>query len=74
LPLALGLFLMLLAVGAVGAVGAAGHALATAVRRRRHDLAVLRVLGTCRQSRGVVVTQASVLAARLRLGHILGAE
>jgi hypothetical protein len=57
LPLALGAFLMLLAVGAVG------HALATAVRRRRHDLAVLRALGmTRRQSRAVVVTQASVLA------------
>jgi hypothetical protein len=57
LPLALGAFLALLAVGAVG------HALATAVRRRRHDLAVLRALGmTRRQSRGVVATQASVLA------------
>ena len=58
LPEALGAFLVLLAVGAVG------HALATAVRRRRHDIAVLRALGmTRRQSRGVVVTQASVLAA-----------
>jgi hypothetical protein len=57
LPLALGAFLVLLAVGAVG------HALATAVRRRRHDLAVLRALGmTRRQSRAIVVTQASVLA------------
>jgi hypothetical protein len=57
LPVALGAFLVLLAVGAVG------HALATAVRRRRHDVAVLRALGmTRRQSRGVVVTQASVLA------------
>lgn len=57
LPMALGAFLVLLAVGAVG------HALATAVRRRRHDLAVLRALGmTRRQTRGVVVTQASVLA------------
>jgi hypothetical protein len=58
LPVALGAFLVLLALGAVG------HALATAVRRRRHDVAVLRALGmTRRQSRGVVVTQASVLAA-----------
>jgi hypothetical protein len=64
LPLALGGFLALLAVGAVG------HALATAVRRRRHDLAVLRALGmTRRQARGVVVTQATVLAA---VGLVLG--
>jgi hypothetical protein len=57
LPVALGSFLALLAVGALG------HALATAVRRRRHDLAVLRALGmTRRQSRGVVVTQATLLA------------
>ena len=33
------------------------------MRRRRHDLAVLRALGlTRRQSRGVLVTQATVLA------------
>ena len=58
LPLALGAFLALLAVGAVG------HALATAVHRRRGELAVLRALGMTRlQSRLVVVTQASVLAA-----------
>jgi hypothetical protein len=58
LPLVLGAFLALLAVGAVG------HALATAVRRRRHDVAVLRALGmTGRQARGIVVTQATVLAA-----------
>jgi hypothetical protein len=57
LPLFLAGFLALLAVGAVG------HALATAVRRRRHDVAVLRALGMTRtQSRVVVVTQASVLA------------
>jgi hypothetical protein len=57
LPIVLGLFLALLAVGAVG------HALATAVRRRSHDLAVLRALGmTQRQCRWVVVTQATVLA------------
>jgi ABC-type antimicrobial peptide transport system permease subunit len=65
-------FLALLAIGAVG------HALATAVRRRWHDLAVLRALGmTCRQSRVVVVTQASVLAliglaAGIPLGVALG--
>jgi hypothetical protein len=56
LPIALGGFLALLAVGAVG------HALATAVRRRRQELAVLRALGmTGRQARMVVVTQATVL-------------
>jgi hypothetical protein len=57
LPVALSAFLALLAVSAVG------HALATAVRRRRHDLAVLRALGiTRRQARLVVTTQASMLA------------
>lgn len=57
LPLVLGVFLVLLAIGTVG------HALATAVRRRRHDLAVLRAIGMTRwQTRGVVVTQATVLA------------
>ena len=68
LPLALGAFLALLAIGAVG------HALATAVRRRRHDVAVLRAVGMTRwQSRGVLVTQASVLAvAGLALGVPLG--
>ncbi len=64
LPVFLGGFLALLAIGAVG------HALATAVRRRRHDIAVLRALGmTRRQSRGVVVVQASVLAV---IGLVLG--
>jgi ABC-type lipoprotein release transport system permease subunit len=58
LPIFLGGFLAVLAVGAVG------HALATAVRRRAHDLAVLRAVGMTRwQCRWVVVTQASVLAA-----------
>lgn len=72
LPLYLAAFLAVLALGAVG------HALATAVRRRRHDLAVLRALGMTRwQSRGVVVTQASVLAlvglvAGVPLGIALG--
>jgi FtsX-like permease family len=57
LPIALSAFLALLAVSAVG------HALATAVRRRRHDLAVLRALGMTRgQARLVVTTQASLLA------------
>jgi ABC-type lipoprotein release transport system permease subunit len=57
LPTFLGGFLALLAVGAVG------HALATAVRRRSHDLAVLRAVGMTQwQCRWVVITQASVLA------------
>jgi predicted lysophospholipase L1 biosynthesis ABC-type transport system permease subunit len=56
-PLLLGAFLLLLALGAVG------HALAVSVRRRRHDVAVLRALGMTRwQSRLTVATQASVLA------------
>ena len=68
LPLALGGFLALLALGAVG------HALTVAVRRRRYELAVLRTLGmTGPQSRLVVVTQATVLAViGLALGIPLG--
>jgi ABC-type lipoprotein release transport system permease subunit len=68
LPIVLGVFLALLAIGAVG------HALATAVRRRAHDLAVLRAVGMTQwQCRGVVVTQASVLAlAGLAFGVPLG--
>jgi ABC-type lipoprotein release transport system permease subunit len=58
LPLFLGVFLAVLAVGAVG------HALATAVRRRSRDVAVLRALGmTQRQSRVLIVTQATALVA-----------
>ncbi len=64
LPLALSAFLALLAVGAVG------HALSIAVRRRRHELAVLRALGLTRwQCRMVVATQASVLAV---IGLVFG--
>jgi ABC-type lipoprotein release transport system permease subunit len=72
LPFALGGFLVLLAVGAIG------HTLATAVRRRGHELAVLRALGLTRaQSRLVVTTQASLLAAiglafGVPLGVVLG--
>lgn len=56
-PLALGGFLAVLAVGAVG------HALASTVRRRRHDVAVLRTLGlTRRQTRATVAWQATTLA------------
>jgi ABC-type antimicrobial peptide transport system permease subunit len=64
LPLALSAFLAVLAVGAVG------HALSIAVRRRSHELAVLRALGLTRwPSRLVGVTQASLLAA---IGIIFG--
>ncbi|GII59650.1 hypothetical protein Pth03_80390 [Planotetraspora thailandica] len=72
LPLVLAGFLTLLAVGAVG------HALATAVRRRRHEVAVLRALGMTRpQARWAVVTQATLLAvvglaAGVPLGVALG--
>jgi hypothetical protein len=64
LPILLGCFLALLAIGAVG------HALATAVRRRSHDLAVLRALGMTQwQSRWVTVTQATVVAV---IGLVFG--
>jgi hypothetical protein len=72
LPVFLAGFLALLAIGAVG------HALATAVHRRRRDLAILRAVGmTCRQARVVVVTQATVLALiglaiGIPLGVVLG--
>jgi FtsX-like permease family len=68
LPVVLAGFLAVLALGAVG------HALATAVRRRRHDVAVLRALGMTRgQCRGVVVTQGTVLAlAGLLVGVPVG--
>jgi FtsX-like permease family len=68
LPILLGAFLGLLAVGAVG------HALVTAVRRRRHDIAVLRAIGmTRRQCRWITVTQAVVLAlVGLAFGAPLG--
>jgi hypothetical protein len=72
LPLALSAFLAVLAIGAVG------HALSIAVRRRRHELAVLRALGLTRwQSRLVVGTQATLLASiglafGIPLGLVLG--
>jgi cell division protein FtsX len=56
-PLALGGFLAVLALGAVG------HALGSTVRRRRHDVAVLRALGLTRgQTRATVAWQATTLA------------
>ncbi|GII31594.1 ABC transporter permease [Planotetraspora mira] len=68
LPIVLAGFLAVLAVGAVG------HALATAVRRRRHEVAVLRALGMTRpQTRWAVVTQATLLAlVGLAVGVPLG--
>jgi hypothetical protein len=68
LPLFLAGFLAVLALGAIG------HALATAVRRRRHDLASLRALGITRwQCRAMVVTQATVLVlVGLAVGAPLG--
>ena len=64
LPLYLAAFLALLAVTAVG------HAVATAVRRRRHDLAVLRAIGLTRsQTRSIAYIQATVLAL---VGLVIG--
>jgi FtsX-like permease family len=68
LPFALGAFLALLAAGAVG------NALIAAVRRRGHELAVLRAMGlTRRQARLILVSQATVLAVTgLAFGIPLG--
>jgi ABC-type antimicrobial peptide transport system permease subunit len=58
LPLALGAFFALLACATVA------HALVTTVRRRRHDLAVLRAIGfTRRQTRGAIAWQSTLLVA-----------
>ena len=65
LPVVLGGFLSLLAIAAVG------HALMTAVRRRQHDIALLRALGmTPAQSRWVARTQAAVAGAAGLLGGV----
>src|SRR5207237_7302721 len=72
LPRALAAFLAVLGVAALG------HALVTTVRRRRHDLAVLRAIGfRPRQSAACIfwqaVTVASVgLALGLPLGVVVG--
>ncbi|WP_214102637.1 ABC transporter permease [Acrocarpospora catenulata] len=72
LPAALGALLAALALAATG------HTLRAAVRRRRHEVAVLRALGmTPAQARWVVLTQAGVLAlaglvAGVPLGLALG--
>ena len=58
LPVVLGLFLAVLALGAVG------HALVTGARRRAADIAILRTLGLTRwDCRVIFVTQSAVLAA-----------
>ena len=60
----LGVFFALLAAATVA------HALVTTVRRRRHDLAVLRTIGfTRRQSRVAVAWQATLIAA---VGLLIG--
>jgi ABC-type lipoprotein release transport system permease subunit len=68
LPKALAGFLALLGIAALG------HALVTAVRRRRHDLAVLRALGfRPAQVAGCIASQATLVAAiALLLGIPLG--
>jgi ABC-type antimicrobial peptide transport system permease subunit len=64
LPLALAGFFALLACATVA------HALVTTVRRRRHDLAVLRSIGfTRRQTRRAIAWQATLIAA---VGVVVG--
>jgi predicted lysophospholipase L1 biosynthesis ABC-type transport system permease subunit len=64
LPLTLGIFFALLAAATVA------HALVTTVRRRQHDLAVLRSLGfTRRQSRVAISWQATLITI---VGLIIG--
>ena len=67
-PRALAAFLVLLAVAALG------HALVTTVRRRRHDLAVLRALGfRPAQARAAIAWQATTVGiVALVLGVPLG--
>jgi hypothetical protein len=69
LPLALALLLGLLAIGTVA------HTLVTSVRRRRQDLAILKVVGFVRgQVRATVAWQATAIAlAGLIVGLPLGA-
>jgi hypothetical protein len=64
LPVALGVFFALLASATVA------HALVTTVRRRRHELAIMRSVGfTRRQSRIAIAWQATLIAAA---GLIIG--
>jgi FtsX-like permease family len=68
LPFALAVFFALLAIATVA------HALVTTVRRRRHDLAVLRSIGfTRRDARVAIAWQATAIAiAGLVVGVPLG--
>src|SRR5262249_15349010 len=68
LPLALAVFFAFLAIATVA------HALVTTVRRRHHDLAVLRSLGFTRhESRAAIAWQSTLLAiAGLVVGLPLG--
>ena len=68
LPVVLGIFLAVLALGAVG------HALVTVGRRRATDIAILRSLGlTRRDCRVILTTQSTVLAvAGLAFGIPVG--
>jgi ABC-type antimicrobial peptide transport system permease subunit len=68
LPLVLAIFFGLLAIATVA------HALVTTVRRRRHDLAIMRSFGfTARQSRVAIAWQATLLAiAGVIIGVPLG--
>jgi ABC-type antimicrobial peptide transport system permease subunit len=64
LPYALGVFFALLASATVA------HALVTTVRRRRHELAVMRSIGlTRRQSRVAIAWQATIIAV---IGIVIG--
>ena len=64
LPLALGIFLVVLAIGALA------HTLVTSVSRRRRDLAVLRALGTTPgQTRTMVAAHASTVGV---VGLVIG--
>jgi hypothetical protein len=64
LPIALAIFLILLAIAAVG------HALVTAVGRRRHDFAVLRAIGfRPRQSAACIASLAATVSV---IGLVIG--
>lgn len=64
LPIALAVFLILLAIAAVG------HALVTAVRRRRHDFAILRAIGfRPRQSAACIGALAATVSV---IGLVIG--
>jgi ABC-type lipoprotein release transport system permease subunit len=62
LPRALAAFLALLGIAAVG------HALISTVRRRRHDIAVLRAIGLRPRQSAAVIFWQSVTVAMIGLG------